>query len=447
MNDRSQLQFRLRRLLLAFGAVFMAVALTLVYWGVIRSGGLAAREDNPRQVEAALRVERGQILDYEERVLAHTEIVGSRARRIYPMADSGPAVGYYSFRHGVAGAEEADDAHLQGLPEDSWSRFARELLNRPRHGRDVRLTLAADWQQTAAVLLEGQVGAALLLTLPDGAIRAMVSYPGYDPNQLDADFDQLVADERAPLLNRAAQGQYQPGLALQPFLLAAAVEQGLVNLAQPAVNPNEAVTVNGAAISCLPGAPPEMNWRETVVWGCPAPLTGLATIWGVEGITAVLDNFGLTTPPDLRLATAAPPAVPVVNPLYAVVGQDALTVSPLQLALAATALVNGGELSQPHLTAALQDVNGRWQPIPPRPSPGQPISASSAQLIYDSLPLYADNIREHTALALSGPEGGTHSWYLGFAPANAPRYLVVVVLEQSGDLDAARAIGRALLAR
>jgi penicillin-binding protein A len=446
MNERLQLQLNLQRLLLAFGAAFLAVALTLIYWGVVRSDSLGAREDNPRLSEAALRVERGRILDYDEEILAYSEIAGNRAQRIYPLANIGPAVGYYSFRHGVAGAEEAYDAHLQGLPESGWVKFERELLNRPLKGNDVRLTLIADWQQTAANLLDGQPGAALLLTLPDGAIRVMTSYPGYDPNELNADFDLLVADERAPLLNRATQGQYQPGLALQPFLLAAAVEQGAIRLEATAMNANEPVPVNGVLVGCLPDAPAEMSWQETVAWGCPAPLLELASVWGVAGVTAVFDNFGLTTAPNLRLATAVPPATPVINPANAVVGQDSLTITPLQLALAMTALVNEGNLQQPYLTAALQDRDGHWQPAPPHPSPGQPISPAVAQAILDSFTVH-ESIREHTALALSGPEGATHSWYLGLTPANAPRYLVVVVLEQNGDLEAARAIGRALLAR
>jgi penicillin-binding protein A len=446
VNEQEQFQRKVQRLLLVVTGAFLAVALTLVYWGVIRSSALAAREDNPRSVEAALRVERGRILDDNEQILAYSEMVRGRAMRIYPVINIGPAVGYYSFRHGTAGAEEAYNDHLQGLPEDSLTRFVRELLNQPLSGRDVRLTLVAEWQQAANALLQGQTGAALLLTLPDGAIRVMASAPGYDPNQLDADFERLVADERAPLLNRVTQGQYQPGLALQPLLLAAALNDGLIGLNQVPVDADLPVTINGLQISCLPGAPDEISWRETLVWSCPSPYLDLAGIWGNEGLTDVFDGFGLTNRPDLQLATAAPPAMPVTDPAKAAIGQDSLTVSPLQLGLAMAALANEGQLRSPYLAAAWQDDDGRWQPAAPKPASGQPVSAAAAQAVLDSLPLY-DNIREHAALAVAGPEGSLHSWYIGMAPANAPRYLVVVVLEQSDDLATARLIGRALLSR
>ena len=445
-NEQEQFQRKVQRLLLVVSGAFLAVALTLVYWGVFRSATLAARDDNPRSVEAALRIERGRILDNNEKILAYSEMVRGRALRVYPVVNSGPAVGYYSFRHGTAGAEEAYNNQLQGMPEDDWRKFVRELLNQPLSGQDVRLTLVAEWQQAADALLEGQTGAALLLTLPDGAIRVMASAPGYDPNQLDADFERLVADERAPLLNRVTQGQYQPGLALQPLLLAAALNDGLIGLDQALVDANRPVAINGLQLNCLPGAPDEISWRETLVWSCPSPYLDLAGIWGSEGLTAVFDGFGLTNRPDLQLATAAPAAVPVTDPAKAVIGQDSLTVSPLQLGLAMAVLASEGQLRSPYLAAAWQDGDGRWQPAAPKPVSGQPVSAAAAQAVLDSLPLY-DNIREHAALAVAGPEGSLHSWYIGMAPANAPRYLVVVVLEQNDDLATARLIGRALLNR
>ena len=445
-NEQEQFQHKVQRLLLVVSGAFLAVALTLVYWGVVRSATLAARDDNPRSIEAALRVERGRILDNNERILAYSEMVRGRALRVYPVVDSGPAVGYYSFRHGTAGAEEAYNNHLQGLPEDGWRKYVRELLNRPLSGDDVRLTLVAEWQQAANALLQGQTGAALLFTLPDGAIRVMASAPGYDPNQLDADFERLVADERAPLLNRVTQGQYQPGLALQPLLLAAALNDGHISLDQTVVNANLPVTINGLQLSCLSGAPDEMSWRETLAWRCPSPYVDLAGIWGSNRLTAVLDGFGLTSAPDLQLATAAPAAIPVTDPAKAVIGQDSLTISPLQLGLAMAVLANEGQMHTPYLAAAWQDSDGRWQPATPKPVSGQPVSAAAAQAVLNSL-TRNDNIREHAALAVAGPEGSTHSWYIGMTPANAPRYLVIVVLEQNDDLATARLIGQALLNR
>jgi penicillin-binding protein A len=446
MSEQAKFQHKLQRLALVLSGGFLVVALALVYWGTVRAPSLSAREDNPRLVEAALRVERGRIVDVNDQPLAYTEIVGQRAQRIYPLRDSGPAVGYYSFRHGAAGAEEAYDAHLRGLPETGWAQFTRELLNRPLRGADVRLTLDAAQQQTATALLAGHTGAALVMSLPDGAIRALASAPGYDPNQLDADFERLTSDEGAPLLNRATQGQYQPGLALYPLLLAAALDAGFIGLEQTAPDADQPVAINGHTLRCLADAPSALSWREAMQWGCPAPLLTLAARWGEMGVTAVFNQFAFNQAPDLRLATAAPTTAPAINAANAVLGQDALTITPLQLALAYAALANNGYLRQPHLTAARQDQDGIWRLSPPKADEAQPMTTTTARAILASLSA-GDNIREHTAVALSGPEGSTLSWYIGFAPANAPRYLVVVALEQTADAETAVAIGRELLVR
>jgi peptidoglycan glycosyltransferase len=68
------------------------------------------------------------------------------------------------------------------------------------------------------------------MDVDSGDILALVSQPTYDPNMLDADWEQLESDPDAPLLNRATQGLYQPGGVLQPVVLAAALEAGAAEL-------------------------------------------------------------------------------------------------------------------------------------------------------------------------------------------------------------------------
>jgi peptidoglycan glycosyltransferase len=423
------------------------VAVALVFWGVLRAPTLLAREDNPRLVEAALRLQRGRILDTNNVVLAETVGPVDNLRRVYPLPYSGPAVGYYSFRHGTAGVEEGFDEVLRGVEADFWRDFWRQTLHRPQVGRDVRLTLDARWQRTADALLGENQGVVVLLSLPDASIRAMVSHPAYDPNELDERFEELVVAEDAPLLNRAAQGQYQPGLVLQPFVLAAALDRGRLRLDEPVEDANRSIIYGSGAAGVLRCAtlPPEpATWADVLAHACPAPMLSLAGPLGAVGLDEVFRSFGLTATLELPLATETAGVAGVADPALAVIGQENLTVTPLQISLALAALANGGQMPSPQLVVSVQDETGAWLPAVAGSEEREVVSAAAAQAIVNALPRQ-ESVAEYATLALAGP-GGTHNaWYLGLVPAGAPQYAVVVLVEESDNPFEAQRLGRALL--
>jgi peptidoglycan glycosyltransferase len=377
-------------------------------------------------------------------VLAET--IGSEddLRRFYPTANIGPAVGYYSFRHGTSGIEEGLDAVLRGDAGGFWeSYFEFGILHKPQIGNDVRLTLNAPWQRAAEALLGEEKGALLLLTMPDGAIRAMSSHPGYDPNLLDEQFDMLTADEDAPLLNRVTQGQYQPGRILQPLLLGYGLNEGLVNLNVNLVGAEAPVTVDGTVLDCLNPLPDEVTWSSAFQSQCPGMMADLGQIIGISGLQRAFIDFGLLMAPEMPLQTETAVDVVVEDTTLAAIGQENLTVSPLQAALAFSAVGNGGLMVQPQLVQAVQTAEGQWQPQA-AVQPVEVLSPGAALAVYNLLPVY-EGIAEFSTLVLSGPDGTENGWYFGMAPAGNPRYLVVVVVEEADNVFEAQRIGRSLL--
>lgn len=445
-DSRRQHRARLRTLNLGLQSAFLFVALMLVYWSVGRSDWLAARADNPRTVEALLRIQRGRITDVAGVTLA--ESVGDgRVRRVYREA-AGAAVGYYSVRHGASGIEQAFDAHLRGADEPFWQRVWRTALHRPQVGRGVRLTVDADWQAAAEAALGPQPGALVLLSLPDRAVRALVSHPDYDPNRLDEQFAELMAAADAPLLNRAAQGLYQPGLALYPFVLGAMLDENRLRLDDDLTilmgdRPATAVTpIGDAALGCarpLSGA----NWTAALTAACPAPLQALAPLLTTDRMDQIATGFGLSAAVELPIAQAPPDRDPVRDTALALIGQENLTITPLQLARAWAALAQGGETGPLQLVAALQNESGQWQVQPTAGVTQRALTAESARRILAALPRHGSAI-EYAAPALSGPGESANFWYLGLAPANEPRLALVLVLE-GGSLEAAQSIGREVL--
>jgi cell division protein FtsW (lipid II flippase)/cell division protein FtsI/penicillin-binding protein 2 len=437
------MQQRLRQLLAAVLMGYLLVTAALVYWGVARAQTILARDDNPRLVEAELRIQRGPLFDRQGIVLAETSGPPESPIRRYPIAAIGPAVGYYSFRHGAAGVEEGYNTVLRGDPAQPWQQMVNQFLHLPQTGQAVQLTLDARLQQIADALLGERQGAILLLDTQTGEILVMTSHPTYDPNRLDETFETLTTAENAPLLNRAVQGQYQPGSLLQPFLLAAALEKGFITLEQTVADANRPVLVDGQTIQCATPPPEPATWADVLAHSCPGPLQELALEMGISGLHEVYESFGLTAVPDLPLNTETPPVQPLTNPTLAGIGQENLVLTPLQLALAWSVLAADGRQLTPRLVTAVADESGTLRPLSP-PAANEPIiSAGTAQALRQVLT--ANGRVEFSDRVLSGPAGNMNSWYLGLAPAANPRYLAVVVLEGRTAVQEAEQVGQALL--
>ena len=430
---------------------FVLVGLMLLYWNVARAGAILSRDDNPRQVEAELRLRRGEIVDRNGRLLAQS-IGSGRQTRLYPHPTIGPAVGYYSFRHGTAGVEESYDSWLRGEPVDPWADWWRDLLNQPRRGNHLQLTLEVEWQLLAGALLPHQPAALLLLELPQdeqnlAQIRVMVSQPGYDPNQLGNQFDELLQDADGPLLNRITQGQYQPGRLLLPFVLGGAVEAGWIDWAETAVPATPAILIGEQtqqAITCLGPVPDQPTWSDVLRLACPYPVTRLGEQVGATALADLLADFGLAEPPVVPIATTTTAPQPIQDAGLAAIGQEGLTLSPLQIGQAWAAVGGNGRLPTLQLVTAVRPHSSPdWQPIQPaEPASHHPLSATTAAQLRQMLPQH-DGRLEYSLLVLSGAQSN-NSWYLGLAPADTPRYALIIVIEDTADPQAAARIGRQL---
>jgi peptidoglycan glycosyltransferase len=443
--DRDKIRTLSKILLVAF----MLVAVALLFWGVVRASSILSRNDNPRLVEAELRIQRGAIVDRNETILAQNIGPLELQQRFYPFPEIGPAVGYYSLTHGTAGAEDGFDSILRGESENPSHGLWQQILHLPQIGNDVQLALDADLQEKSRSLLENRDGAVLLLEMPrDGSdrawIRVLSSYPGYDPNLLDEQFDELGANERAPLLNRVTQGQYQPGLLLQPLILASALEQGLIQINDLIKDPQHPVAVNGIFTECASQPPDLATWADVLFHRCPAPMQDLADKLGIGGLDAAFASFGLDRDPVLEIDTTTTPDDPLADPLLAGIGQDNLSITPLKIGLAMAALAGQGTKPQPQLAMTLMEKEGGWQELTLETEITQAVSLDAARAIRQSLP-QQDGVRGFSPLVISGPDGSTNAWYVGMSAAETADYVVVVVLEGSNEELTAQKIGRGVI--
>lgn len=448
---------RLTHLLLAILVAFGLVTLALAYWSVVRAEALAERLDNPRGVEAELRIQRGNIVDRNNVILAENTGPSNRQSRDYPIPEAGPATGFYSLRFGVTGIEESFDTILRGADRTPGRELLDNLLHNPPAGRDVRLTLDATLQQTGMRLLEGQQGALVLLEIsdsdePTADIRAIVSQPWYDPAELDELLENLADGEDISFFNRATQGLYQPGLTLLPLLATAALDSGTIQPSDMVHDVNRPVGENGLAERCL--FTPEastVTWTEAVRFLCPGAAADLGQLLGRNGLIQAVQTFGLTTAPAMPIPVASSGEPTIAQPEDAALGQDLLTVSPLQLALAYGALATG-RVPAPRLVDAVQQVDGSWSTASTPVTGANTISAGTgltpdtARLVLQALTT-SEGAAELSVPVVSAADGSVDQWYVGVSPAQAgtARRIVVVVLEQPEDAGAAADVGQTML--
>ncbi len=429
--------------------VFMIVAIALLFWGIVLSQTILARNDNPRLLEQELRIHRGAILDKNNEVIAVNVGGSGRQQRTYPIPNMGPAVGFYSVLHGTSGAEAGFDVFLRDDPINWWDSTLQNSLHLIQEGNSVQLSLDAKIQSETATALNQQRGAALLLELdqndPDRVwIRALVSNPSYNPNFLDEEFDVLGNNDDAPLLNRVTQGQYQPGLLLQPLILATAVDQGLINLDDLVMGADQPVQINGVSLQCKSPPPEPASWSDILHHQCPNPMLRLADDLGVRGLETLYASFVLDRDPLLEIDSATTQDEPISDPMLAGIGQDNLSITPLQIGLAMSALVNHGKIPQPQIGVGIQDDEGTWQPWTLESNDQQAISDEVASAILQVLQ-QENSVYEHNPQVLSGPDETINAWYIGILDEAEIDYVVVVVLEGSKLEGQADIVGRHIL--
>lgn len=386
----------------------------------------------------------GSIVDRQGRPLAFMK----EGERRYPLGPAaGPLLGYCNPVYGLAGLEAQLSERLQGF---SVPRSLNQALllwdKRDRRGDDLQLTIDSQLQRRAYEALAGRRGAAVLLEVPTGEILAMASRPAYDPNfsALKRDWARLTRDPQAPLVERAGQGMYPPGSVFKPLIMAAALEEGLTN-PQAHFDCQGRAQVGNFVLNCH-DRHGMLSLAQALAYSCNVAFADLGMRLGMERIRQWMRTFqmeGRLSAVPGAVTAKLPEASNPSAPAETAIGQADTLVSPLNMARLAAIIARGGLDIEPRLLKA-QVREGEeiiWQP--PWPQPRRVLSAQSAQLVAQAMLLTVEE-GTGTAAQVAGvqvagktgsaenPHGATHAWFIGYAPAQKPRYAVAVILENAG---------------
>lgn len=399
-------------------------------------------------------------------------------------------VGYINQEGGKLGLEQAFEQELAGDAVPSMVAYLDGTGNPlsglgiravvPGRGKapyDVHTTIEMRIQQAVEHVLDRHThpdggplrGAAVVMDPHTGEVLAMASRPQYEYGDLG------VGSE---LLNRAVAG-YPPGSIFKAIVAAAALERGEVSLDERFHCPGH-YTVDGHRFTeSKEGGHGDITFREAVAQSCNIVFLQIGhERLGTEALTEAARRFGfgsLTGPfgPDHAWSEEQPGAVPEPDDPGAVqvaFGQATLKVTPLQVARAFAAIANGGKLPPVRLVSQVTSPDGEVMSRPPGGSAERVISRTTALTLQKALSAVTAPEGKGTGRSAwiegvgsagktGSAEGGespdgrqkVHAWFAGYMPAWAPRYVIVVTVEegQAGGQVAApifREIGQAILA-
>jgi peptidoglycan glycosyltransferase len=412
---------------------------------VIDAPQLADDPRNPRRADVAAN--RGAIVASDGTPLAFTR----DGRRIYPQhALTAHVVGYASPRYGTAGLEDAFDRVLaaprtaRGPLDELWSLLTGRNAT---HGADIVTTLDLPVQSALnAGLARYPRAAGVVLDPRSGAVLAIAAVPTFDPNELERDWDTLLHDPASPLLDRSINGLYPPGSTFKIVIAADGLDAGIVTPAT-IFHDNGRLPVGGFVYRNDEG---EVTGTQTLTGAFAlssnVDFGALALQIGVDRWFADAGRWGLgqSLEFDVPATRDQLPARDEVTPSVLAqlgFGQASLLVTPLRMALVAATIADGGRTPRPYI---VRSIAGNDTHLATRPEQlATPIGSDVAAEVRDMMIAVVQH-GTGTVAALPGvtvagktgtatnPHGAAHSWFVCFAPAQAPRVVVAVIVENGG---------------
>lgn len=393
---------------------------------------------------------------------------------------------------GKNGIELFYDASLRGsagkkiVEVDSRGAETRfRLTEPPRQGATLSLTISGGLQEKAYDLIRGytemQKGASVVVIDPaSGAVRALVSSPGFDANRFgngmpQKEFSAILTNPLKPLFNRAVSGEFPSGSTIKPVIAGAALQERLVDPDKKIYDPGYLDIPHpyrpgeySRFVGWKPGGHGWVNFYDALAYsvnvyfymigGGHKEQKGL----GIERIKRYAESFGLGSLLGIDLPGEKPGSLPDPeakkktepdNPDWRIgdtynvsIGQGGLRATPLQMASLAAALANGGTLWTPYILDTVRDADGKIvEQRTPRPirehilrpdAFGAVAQGMRGTVAYGTARLLQQvpvPVAAKTGTAQSAPGKKPHGWVIAYAPAEEPEVAIAVMVEHAGE--------------
>lgn len=432
--------------------MFGLMGVYLVWFHMTNQSEFFNHSFNSRQELMAEKNIRGTIYSSDGKKLAYTAVTGEGTeQRQYPYGEIFcHVIGYDS--HGRSGVEALANYELSHSNVDMNNKIATSAAGGKDLADNVYTTFDAELQETAYNALGVYQGAAIVTEVKTGRVLAMVSKPGFDPNEIDALFASLSEDEESSvLLNRAAQGLYPPGSIFKVITTLEYLREHNNDLSGYHYQCSGSFVAEEVKISCFNHkAHGYQTYENSVTNSCNSSFANIGLGLDIDSFADTLDGllFHQKLPIDLPSSEGSFDLVgdggkePVIHASF---GQGRTIVTPLQMNLITCAIANEGLLMKPQVLTEVRTATGSpvksYEPVSYR----QLMTTEEATMLKD---LMVQVVLVGTASKLKGLEytvaGKTgsaeydssknfsHAWFTGFAPAEDPEIAVTIIMEEAG---------------
>jgi len=456
--------------------LFAAVVGFTSYWAVFDSQSLKDNPQNRRPLIIEQTIKRGVIKTSDGVTVAQSFPQGGGKHPIYvrryPQGSvfANP-VGYSFVQVGQSGIERSENGVLAG-ERNEFTSIVDQIRGVPQEGDDVTLTIDSQAQQVATRALQsaiastpgasGSGGAVVALDPSAGAVKAMASVPGYDPNTVAQPkvFKQLnKPGSGAPLLNRATQSVYPPGSTMKVVTATAALDSGEFT-PNSVLSGRSPQTIGGVPLSNAGGEQfGNIDMTTALTNSVNTYFAQVGERLGTSTMVKYMKRFGFYSDPQLDYpGDQMAPSGPYASAGHLVTsgfdvgrvaigqggaeGQD-LT-SPLQMAEVAAAVADGGKLMRPTFVQQVTDPDGR---VADKLSPKLQSTVMSPQTASTLTDMMTHVTQEGTAAGLTvdgvtfagktgtaeigdPAQGINQPWFIAFAPAQSPKVAIAATIER-----------------
>jgi penicillin-binding protein 2 len=397
-----------------------------------------------------------------------------------------PLLDLPGFRLGKRGIEKTFDPEIRGkaganrVEVNAYGRVIRELDRQPGEpGEDVYLTIDQELQNFMYSRLKDDSAGAAVMDVETGDLLALISTPGFDPNAFNTGVTQeqwkaLIQDDHKPLINKSLAGFYPPGSTFKTVTALAALDAGVIT-PDTVFNCSGQFTLGSHAFHCWKkGGHGSVNLRQGLKVSCDCYFYQVALKLGIDALQAGARKLGLGAVTGIEIPGERAGFIPnrewkqktfkepwqLGETLVAGIGQGYILTTPLQLCVLAARLAGGKDVS-PRLVHSLGAAKQPRPPVEPVDfSPDALDAVRQAMIAVANEPggtAYAWRITD-PAFAMAGKTGTAqvrvisaeeratgirsneslpwklrdHGIFIGFAPADKPRYACAILIEHGG---------------
>lgn len=443
--EKSTMNKRLIYIMIFFISIFLAIVFYLVYFQLFKSQAISSNNHNKRFWVDENSIDRGNIYDRNGELLVYNEKDNNGYNyRVYNYGKIDASfTGYNSITYGKTGIEKNYNSKLLNIPDKSVSKL-RGMIEKTGRGYDVNLSINQKIQNIAYKYLGDRIGSIVVMNPSTGEVLAMVSNPTFDPNSIDQDWNELIQNADAPLLNRVTQGIYRPGSTFKVITTTAILESQI----NQEYNDTGTEKIQGYDINNyddLVFGP--LDLRSAFINSVNTYFASKTNQLGREKFREVSEKYMFNKTYDFDIDIQFP-KIPFdelndVDLAMTGFGYGKTQVSPLHMAMVVSTIANNGRMMKPILVKSVTDENGKFIEERKAEVLSEVTSQSNAELIRE---LMVGVVNEGTAteayipgIQVAGKTGtadkaneSTDAWFIGFAPAYSPQIAISIVLENDG---------------